>query len=111
MRRLILMVAVVFAIVATSCKKKHKHGPETHEHDSEKVEQDSQNSEKVDIAMADTYQCPMDCEKGKTYAKESACPTCKMNLKKVEEKKDDGDEGHKEDHDAKKKHDHDGHSH
>ena len=27
------------------------------------------------------YQCPMDCEKGKTYEKEGSCPVCKMDLK------------------------------
>jgi len=27
------------------------------------------------------YQCPMDCEKGKTYDKEGSCPVCKMDLK------------------------------
>jgi len=33
---------------------------------------------------ADAYQCPMDCEKGKTYAKPGSCPVCKMDLKKVD---------------------------
>lgn len=27
------------------------------------------------------YQCPMDCEKGKTYDEEGSCPICKMDLK------------------------------
>jgi len=27
------------------------------------------------------YQCPMDCEKGKTYDKAGTCPVCKMDLK------------------------------
>lgn len=30
------------------------------------------------------YQCPMDCEKGKTYEEEGKCPECKMDLKAVE---------------------------
>ncbi len=34
--------------------------------------------------MHDAYQCPMDCEKRKTYDKEGNCPVCKMDLKKVE---------------------------
>lgn len=29
------------------------------------------------------YACPMDCEKGKTYAEKGACPVCKMDLKPV----------------------------
>ncbi len=36
------------------------------------------------IVNADAYQCPMDCEKGKTYAKPGSCPVCKMDLKKVD---------------------------
>ncbi len=27
------------------------------------------------------YQCPMDCEKGKTYDEPGSCPVCKMDLK------------------------------
>jgi protein SCO1/2 len=30
-----------------------------------------------------TYQCPMQCEVGKTYHKEGSCPVCKMDLKPV----------------------------
>ena len=30
------------------------------------------------------YQCPMDCEKGKTYEEKGSCPVCKMDLNKVE---------------------------
>jgi hypothetical protein len=30
---------------------------------------------------AAVYQCPMDCEKGKTYDKPGSCPVCKMDLK------------------------------
>ena len=45
---------------------------ENHEHDANET------------AMHDAYQCPMDCEDGKTYEKEGTCPVCNMNLKKVE---------------------------
>ena len=50
--------------------------------------------------MNDVYQCPMDCENGKTYDKEGICPVCEMDLKKVEkegEKSESGHDGH--DHD------------
>ena len=30
------------------------------------------------------YQCPMDCEEGKTYEEAGTCPVCKMDLEKVE---------------------------
>jgi hypothetical protein len=29
---------------------------------------------------AAAYACPMDCEKGKTYAEVGKCPVCKMDL-------------------------------
>lgn len=31
---------------------------------------------------AAVYQCPMDCEDGKTYDKPGKCPVCEMDLKK-----------------------------
>jgi len=41
---------------------------------------------KVAYHNTDAYQCPMDCEKGKTYKEEGSCPVCKMDLKKVTNK-------------------------
>ncbi|MFN0201998.1 MAG: heavy metal-binding domain-containing protein [Bacteroidia bacterium] len=40
-----------------------------------------QDSVKTEVAAA-VYQCPMDCEKGKTYDKAGDCPVCKMALEK-----------------------------
>jgi len=31
------------------------------------------------------YQCPMDCEEGKTYAENVSCPICKMDLQLIDE--------------------------
>lgn len=39
--------------------------------------QESHNHDHVE------YQCPMDCEEGKTYDKEGNCPVCGMELKEV----------------------------
>jgi len=37
---------------------------------------------KTEVASADAaYQCPMDCEHGKTYKEAGSCPVCKMDLK------------------------------
>ncbi len=33
---------------------------------------------------ATVYQCPMDCEHGKTYDKPGSCPICKMDLKPLD---------------------------
>jgi hypothetical protein len=31
-------------------------------------------------AEKEVYQCPMDCEEGKTYDQEGQCPLCEMDL-------------------------------
>ena len=36
-----------------------------------------------DLTAEVRYQCPMDCEDGKTYEAEGKCPVCKMDLKPV----------------------------
>jgi len=39
------------------------------------------NSSKTQTAAI--YQCPMDCEKGKTYDKPGKCPVCEMDFEEV----------------------------
>lgn len=52
-------------------RESHEHkGDSTHHHDGEHARAH--------------YQCPMDCEKGKTYEEPGQCPVCKMDLQKVE---------------------------
>ena len=77
-------------VVTTSCKGEKKDTTEYSESN------ENHAADKADIAMNEAYQCPMDCEKGKTYDKEGKCPVCKMDLKKVEkeEKKENNHEGH-----------------
>ena len=42
------------------------------------------NSEETHEAHAHAhYQCPMDCEEGKTYEEPGKCPVCKMDLEEV----------------------------
>lgn len=109
MKKVILMFTIVFAIVLTSCKNDHKHGADTHEHETENTEEHkSHDSEKGDMAMADKYQCPMDCEKGKTFDKDGKCSVCEMDLKKVEHKEG---EDHDNDESHEKGHNNDEHSH
>ena len=37
---------------------------------------------KTEVASSDVvYQCPMDCEEGKTYKEAGKCPVCNMDLK------------------------------
>jgi len=74
MKKSIFLVAAIFsvAIMFTSCKEAKKDSGE------DKKEMHDQVADK---ATNDAYQCPMDCEKGKTYEKEGNCPVCKMDLK------------------------------
>jgi len=44
-----------------------------------------ENKEPKTEEVAGVYQCPMDCENGKTYTHSGSCPVCKMDLKAVEE--------------------------
>lgn len=53
-----------------------------------KTEKKEEKHEKVELSQKEVYQCPMDCEKGKTYKKEGKCPVCHMNLRKVSKKKE-----------------------
>ena len=71
---LILSAFFSFAVLFTSCKETKKEDAkmeshEGHDHSSE------------EMASKDVYQCPMDCEKGKTYEETGSCPVCKMDLK------------------------------
>lgn len=36
---------------------------------------------KEEVVTETVYQCPMDCENGKTYAEPGKCPKCEMDLK------------------------------
>lgn len=95
MKKSILIIAFAIATFSTvSCNKKENTeattGHEGHNH-------------KEGEAQKLAYECPMDCEKGKTYDKKGTCPVCKMDLI---EAKADNHEGH--DH---SKENHDGHNH
>ncbi|PHS65815.1 MAG: hypothetical protein COB12_06205 [Flavobacterium sp.] len=57
-----------------------------------KMKSDSKESMSTDMAAA--YICPMKCEGDKTYDKAGKCPTCGMEMKKVEEKKEDSKHKH-----------------
>lgn len=76
---ILLALAITFGI--TSCgnsepKKETKQS--VHEH-------------KEDGTHKHVYQCPMNCEKGKTYDKPGKCPVCNGELKeKHEHHKGDG---------------------
>lgn len=67
MKKIFLLWIVIFgllSVVMASCNNSDNKGTE-------------QTEEKA------SYQCPMDCEKGKTYDKPGQCPVCGMDLEKV----------------------------
>lgn len=101
MKKIILILALLFSAssVLISCKGEKKENSEENE------VYENHAAEKADIAMNNVYQCPMDCEEGKTYEEKGSCPVCKMGLKKVEGEEHDDDENHDEDNDSKEEHD------
>ena len=66
-----LFVLLFSIFLLTSCEEKKS--------DKKTESQEVNTSELV-------YQCPMDCEKGKTYHEAGSCPVCKMDLKTANSK-------------------------
>lgn len=79
MKKIVFLIATIFsfAVLVTACKETKK------EEVKEEVQMESHegNDHESDAMAAKTYQCPMDCEKGKTYDAAGSCPVCKMDLK------------------------------
>lgn len=75
-KKIILVLAFAFTtnLIFTACKSENK----------EQI-----TSDKKEVAVKDVYQCPMKCEKEKTYDKEGKCPVCEMKLRKKDIKKEE----------------------
>jgi len=88
MKKLFLMVAMVTLVsfAVTSCKKDKS---EEIKSETEVVDEVKKEAQEVLASNDVLYQCPMDCEKGKSYTETGKCPKCKMDLK---EKKVETDE-------------------
>lgn len=90
---LVLTVLFVIGFAFISCNKTKK---EVKEEATEQVKAEAtEHNHSDDMAMA-TYQCPMKCEGDKTYDEVGTCPTCKMDLKKVEVSNNDNSENSEE---------------
>jgi len=98
MKKIILTLAIVVAVgfAFTSCKNDKK--------EESKIE-DVKTEVSQEVASNEVYQCPMDCEKGKTYDEVGNCPVCKMSLKE-KKSKNEGEAEVKMDSEN-----HDGHNH
>lgn len=66
MKKIVLMSALLLGTISAMAQQ--------HDHSNAKKEVASKKEE---------YQCPMKCEKDKTYAKKGKCPKCSMDLKLV----------------------------
>ena len=84
MKKVIIVLAIVFTtnFILTSCKSEKKE-----------VKKEQVTSDKTEVADKDVYQCPMKCEKEKTYDKEGKCPVCEMKLRKKKTENQDNHEG------------------
>lgn len=94
----LLVLSLVFlfgTMTFTSCKEHAKDHAKEHKEEVKK----EHDSEKHDELAHATYQCPMDCESGKTYENEGKCPVCKMALKEKKEKDSDTHEDGEAQHD------------
>ncbi|PTM09036.1 MAG: hypothetical protein DA407_06670 [Bacteroidetes bacterium] len=106
MKKLILMLCVCFSVAIVSCKETDKKM----DADANSEMHEEHAADQADMAMNAEYQCPMDCEEGKTYDSPGTCPVCAMDLKKVEKEGEhthnDGEthQDHEDDHDSNEDH-------
>jgi hypothetical protein len=98
-KKTILALAILLTIgfTFTSCKKDKQEEVKTEE---------VQTEANKEMASNVVYQCPMDCEKGKSYTEPGQCPVCKMDLK-AKEVDMDGENEMKADSTNHEGHDHD----
>jgi PBP1b-binding outer membrane lipoprotein LpoB len=68
----ILFASILLATIIASCSQPAK----------ESATQTTIITDTSKIQNAAFYQCPMDCENGKTYADTGKCPVCEMDLEK-----------------------------
>ncbi len=74
---LLPVLSLLLLIAFTSCKEEKKAATEAPETEIQTEESESE------LKAEAQYQCPMDCEHGKTYDAPGTCPVCKMDLKPV----------------------------
>lgn len=89
-KSIVLFVFTLATLSFVSCKESAKEEKKEETTVEAKTEESAETKE--------TYACPMDCEKGKTYEAPGKCPVCEMALVSSKEK-------------AEKAEDHEGHDH
>jgi hypothetical protein len=86
-KSIVLFVFAIASLTFVSCKEEAKEATTVETKDAH----EGHNHEAGEVHA--TYSCPMDCEKGKTYAEAGKCPVCEMDLVAVTETMEDH-EGH-----------------
>ena len=84
MRNYTVFIALFLLVFITSCKEEKKAEAGNPDTEMQSEAPDSELTAEV------RYQCPMDCEHGKTYEAEGKCPVCKMDLKPVAKENSEG---------------------
>lgn len=81
MKKSILLFGAIFsfAVLFIACKETKKEEAKEDVHMENHENHDHEEGE----MSSGVYQCPMDCEKGKTYEVAGTCPVCKMDLKAI----------------------------
>lgn len=81
MKKLLFVFVAIFslALLFTACKETKNEEVKV-EVNKENIE--NHNHEEGEM-VSNVFQCPMDCEKGKTYDAAGSCPVCKMDLKGI----------------------------
>lgn len=72
------IITAITVITFIGCGSGHEH--HDHSNTNEAVTQDTTAHHKHAHAK---YQCPMDCENGKTYNEPGKCPVCEMDMEEV----------------------------
>lgn len=79
-KSLFVFVAVFsFTVLFTACKETKKEEVK----EEVKIESHEGHDHEEGEMVSSVFQCPMDCEKGKTYDVAGSCPVCKMDLKEI----------------------------
>ena len=77
MRNFTAFLVLLLVIFNTSCKEEKKAAPKASETEIQTEET------KGELTAEARYQCPMDCEDGKTHVEPGSCPVCGMALKPI----------------------------
>ena len=80
MKKLIYIIPFIALAILASC---NNSAPTKEAIKANQTDVDTALTSGDTARTAGVYQCPMDCENGKTYSKPGQCPVCGMDLEKI----------------------------